>query len=151
MFNSIMEALAQHAVKQPDKLCIVDEKREYTYGEIFRLAAQCREALKEYGVGAGDYVVVECTQDAGFLVCSPACQQIRALFVPVENKAAQERTAEILRETKAKLFLYENPIEISAPMVDITTFFEKVEGISAEQLSMDYCFGEAMEPSTQVL
>ncbi len=127
MVHSIADALIQHAAEQPDKLCIVDEKREYTYGEIAQLAVKCAAALRVREIAKDDYIVVECKQDARFLICAFACQLSGVMFVPVENKAAAERTTEMLFETKAKLFLYENRIETAVSAESIETFFEAVE------------------------
>lgn len=107
MFDSIVDALRYHAERNPDRICIVDDKGENTYEDVWKLSVKCAEFMKTCGVKKGSCVVVECTQDSRFLICAFSCQLLGALFVPLENKAVKERTEEILKETNAVLFLYE--------------------------------------------
>lgn len=150
MFDSIVEALAYHAKRIPDKLCIVDEKGENTYYEIWNLTVKCARLLSEYGIRKEDYIVVECTQDARFLICAFACQLSGIRFVPVEQKAAKERADEILKETGAKIFLYVNEITQWNVSENIGLFFEKVKKTEAKTAMESPDFGTAQEV-TEVL
>lgn len=150
MFESIVEALAYHAQRTPKKFCIIDEKNENTYHDIWRLTVKCTKALVECGIQKNDYIVVECTQDAKFLVCAFACQLMGALFVPVEHKATKERIDDILKETGAKIFLYANEITQWDVSENIVDFFEKLKKIDVEIALEGYCFGK-LDDVTEVL
>lgn len=145
--GSIVEALAYHAQERPDRLCIVDEQGENTYQSIWELTLKCVKGYEKYGIAKSDSVVVECTQDARFLVCAFACQLAGAIFVPIENKATKERTKEILEETKAGLFLYAGDACGDSRGVEITAFFEETAALVLDESSRKHRFGRAADIS----
>lgn len=108
MVQSIVEAVEYFAQQTPDSLCIADENFAYTYREIWQKVEMYAEALKKRDVHKEDKIVVECTQDAKYMILCLACQRIGAVFVPVENKMILERVAQIAEDVDAKLFFTEN-------------------------------------------
>jgi len=42
------------------------------------------------GIKKGDCVMVECTQDAAFLICDFACEICGAFFAPVEHRSSDK-------------------------------------------------------------
>ena len=150
MFESIVEALAYHAKSCPHKICVVDEEREYTYADMWRLTIGVSENLKKYNVPHDGYVVVECTQDARYLVCSFACQLIGAQFVPVESKVSLDRLGEILKEVKASLYIAHNVVDSLCKTVDIDSFFDEACVISST-IELDRTFSVCKEARCEVL
>ena len=106
MADSIVEIIRDNAVKDPDRLCIVDADGEKTYAEVWNEARQKAQALSEAGVSRTDCVMVECSQKADYIISLFACNLIGAVFVAIENKAAQLRVTDIEKETDAKLFVH---------------------------------------------
>ena len=86
MYCTIIEAFVHHATCTPNKICIVDEEKEYTYSNAFERLKGIVALLREKKVRKGEAIVVECTQDADYLLLSLACQWIGAIFVPIENR-----------------------------------------------------------------
>ena len=101
MFNSIVEAIFYYAEKTPDALFAADNKQSFTYGQSKNAILRTAMDLKELGVGQGDCVVVECTQNAAYCICQQAIALIGAVFVPFDRKMAADRLAEIINETEA--------------------------------------------------
>lgn len=108
MIRSIIEALEHFSKETPDRLCIADDNSEYTYREMWQKVEIYAAALKKRNVQKEDKIVVECTQDARYLVICLACQRIGAVFVPVENKMTPEKTTQIVTDVNAKCFFTEN-------------------------------------------
>ena len=105
MHESIVEIVASHAGQSPDRLCAADKKGAYTYGELWELVKAAAGRLRSMGIKKGDFVMVECTQDAGFLACDLACELCGAIFVPVEHRASADRVGEIRKDTDARLLI----------------------------------------------
>ena len=108
MIRSIIEALEHFSKETPDRLCIADDNSEYTYREMWQKVEIYAAALNKRNVQQEDKSVVECTQDARYLVICLACQRIGAVFVPVENKMTPEKTTQIVTDVNAKCFFTEN-------------------------------------------
>lgn len=106
MIRSIIEALEHFSKETPDRLCIADDNSEYTYREMWQKVEIYAAALKKRNVQKEDKIVVECTQDARYLVICLACQRIGAVFVPVENKMTPGKNDTDCYRCKRKMFLY---------------------------------------------
>lgn len=102
--NSMVEVLAQHAETEPNNLFVTDSYGfEYTYSEAWRCVRRFAYFLKfSAGVKSGEKVMVECNQDAFFILIDLACNLIGVVFVPVENGASSDRKKSIFEETEAK-------------------------------------------------
>lgn len=108
MVQSIIEALKQYSMETPDNLCVADENFEYTYREMWQKVEMYATALIKRNVKKEDKIVVECTQDARYMMLCLACQRIGAVIVPVENKTMPEKVSQIVADVNAKYFFTEN-------------------------------------------
>lgn len=121
MRSSILDAIKQNSVNNPEKLAVIDVNGEYTYGEFYKKIKEVATALLQLDVCKGDYVVIECSQDARFLELDFACGMIGAIFVPVEKKAMESRVTEIYTETKAKCIIGQTDYSSIGKWYDINT------------------------------
>lgn len=119
-------------MRYPERLAVVDRQGEYTYAELWREARRGAAWLRRAGVDRGDCVLVECTQDARYLICDFACNLVGAYFVPVEHKAAQDRVDEIAAETQARLFLYETEYTFDGVKTGLDQFLAELDEEIAE-------------------
>ena len=105
--HSMVEVLANYAQKQTDSIFIADNSDNvFTYGETWKNVKIVAETLKTvYGIKTMDKVMVECNQDAWFLIVDFACQLIGAIFVPIENNASYDRKKTIYEETQSKIWI----------------------------------------------
>ena len=119
--QSIVEAVLKYALDNPAKVCLIDENVSYTYGEVAELVKSYCSYLKEEGVTKGDKVVVECTQNARFLIIDLALELLGAVFVPVEMNVSEDRLNSILDETNSTTHFSMariNQIEIESATLD---------------------------------
>lgn len=105
--KSIGEVIYNHAKTQPDKLCLVDDKKEYTYKQVWNYSVNVYAHLEQIGLVEKDIVMVHCTQDVDFLILFFACNLGGYIFVPVEKAASRQRVEEIIVDTGAKLYITE--------------------------------------------
>ncbi len=108
-YKSIVENLAHNAVKNPDKLCMADEKRALTYKEVWNSICGLAMELEKIGVGRENCVVVECDQSVNYMICAFAIQLLKGIFVPLERNTASGRILEIAGETEAVLHIGVRP------------------------------------------
>ncbi len=125
MHESIVEIVASHAGMDPDRFCVADKEGKHTYGELWGRSKEAALRLLDMGIGKGDCVMVECTQDAGFFVCNFACGLCGAIFVPVERRASAERVEEIRKDTDARLFLCRTAYDLPVERMSLETLLEQ--------------------------
>ena len=123
-YQSIVECIASHSYIQPDKLCLADSKKALTYKEVWSDVYGLALHLKQLGVGKGDCVVIECTQNADYMVCEFTIQLAGGVFVPLERNAAVARVEEIAGDVEAKLLIAKKPIIDTVQFMDIETVEE---------------------------
>lgn len=117
MAESIVEILAEHAKRNPDKICVASPAGEHTYARMWEQVKKVAWELGAMGIRKGTCVMVECTQDAGFLICGLACGLCGAVFVPVEHRVSEERAKNILKDTEAGLFICSTRYGLPVTMV----------------------------------
>ena len=103
--RSLADAVYRYASLRPSVYAVIDKKGPHTYEQLWDEITLCAQLLKEHGVGQGDRVVMECTQDALFLSVNLSCQLLQAIFVGVERRIAPGRLAEIVRQTEPAMLL----------------------------------------------
>jgi fatty-acyl-CoA synthase len=69
---------ASLALREPDRVGIVDELGEVTYGELHRRSNALARALRDRGVGEGDGVALMCRNHRGFVDASIAVAKLGA-------------------------------------------------------------------------
>lgn len=105
IYSSVVEAIFKHAEKKPDRLCVADTKKSYTYIQMKNIVEQTASKLSGLGVSSGKCVVVECTQDTDYCIAQQAVQLLGAVFIPTDKKISETRLFEIMSETDAVLFI----------------------------------------------
>lgn len=101
MYRSVVDAVYRNSKISPHKLAVADKEKAYTYAQLIEEINHVAGYLEKMSIGKGETVLVECTQDANFLVLDMACQLLGVIFVPIEKKAVTERIADIYKETNA--------------------------------------------------
>ncbi len=121
-FNSILEAFVKNAARTPDKLFLVEGKKQFSYREALCLAYGYAKYLETKGVKAGDCVVVKTSQTASTILCDMAVQFLDAIYVPLEKIIAVDRVNTIIEKTDAKIFISDKQMEVNAewlPLQDV--------------------------------
>ena len=127
-YPSIVENLAHHAINNPEKLCLADEKKALSYKEVWNSVCGLAMELDKRGVKRENCIVVECNQSVDYMIFDFAIQLLKAIFVPLEKNAAVSRVLEIAGDTEAVLHVGAKPIPeeklnasgLDIPHMDIT-------------------------------
>ena len=88
MVRSIVEALAEYAKVQPDKLFLADGKVELTYLDAWKCVYGYAVHLRELGIRRGDHVVVRNSQNAQLVISQLAIQLVGAVFGHSDEKCS---------------------------------------------------------------
>ena len=123
-YQSIVECIAKHSYSQPDKLCLADSKKALTYAEVWSNIYGLAQHFTAAGIKKGDCIVVECTQNADYMICEFAIQLSGAVFVPLEKNAALSRVQEITSDVDCKLYIGKKSLIEEIPFMDIKTVSE---------------------------
>lgn len=139
MNSSIIQAVKSYAAIQPEKLCMVDARRELTYAEVWKEVTGVASYLQDVGVKSVQKIVVECTQDTEFVILGLAIQLVGAIFVPLESGASIERVQGILEETEANFYFYKDKLDVSAIKLEYPCEYARKEDVfelpQAEQVA----------------
>lgn len=119
--QSIVEYIAVYASTQPDKLCLADTKKHLTYGEVWSHIHGFADHLSNLGIKKGDCILVECTQNADYMICEFAIHLAGGIFVPVERNAAIDRKKEIFEDVDGKLYIGKKAVDDTIPFLSIDT------------------------------
>ena len=123
----MVEVLAAHAARQPQALFCADPTASYSYGQGWSWARRIASALLARGLKAGDYLVVECTQDTRFLLLDMGAELAGVVFVPFERRAAQSRVSDICAEVEPALVVLDSEYEASAPRVGFDELLQEAQ------------------------
>ncbi|SHI28768.1 long-chain acyl-CoA synthetase [Anaerovibrio lipolyticus DSM 3074] len=111
--ESVVEYIFFHANKQPDKLCLVDQYGEISYGNFKNKIITTLLKLKEVGINKGDRVIVEAEHSITYLALEAAVQLLGGIFVPIENNCASTKMNTFVQRAEADLIVTIRPIQTS--------------------------------------
>ncbi len=84
------------AVRCPDRVGVIDERGELTFGELDRRSNALARALRDRGVGEGDAVALMCRNHRGFIDASIAVAKLGADLLYLNTAFAGPQLAEVL-------------------------------------------------------
>ena len=143
--KSIVEAVFLHAKETPDKLCVADAGSSYTYFEYSRKISKIARLLTDKTVGAGDKVVVKCTQNVDYLALAFGIQLIGAVFVPVEKSCSDEKLMHIAKICRAKLVFTDKTGDLNDGFMLLITDFIRESEVLEESAFLPENFPENNE------
>lgn len=104
-YNSVVEAVYNHFLNFPEKLCLVDENREIKYKDFWNEIKYVAKYLMDRGIKKNECVLIECNQSIEYCVIGFAIQYMGGIFVPIELNSAREKILSIIDSTNSKLFI----------------------------------------------
>ena len=82
LYPSVVQHIAHNSYADPERLCMADSRSAFSYGEVWSRIYGLSQRLQELGVTRERCVAVECSQNAGYMICEFAIQLLGGIFVP---------------------------------------------------------------------
>jgi acyl-CoA synthetase (AMP-forming)/AMP-acid ligase II len=95
------------AARYPDRVGIVDELGEMTYGELHRRTNVLARALAARGVGEGDGVAVMCRNHRGFVEATVAIAKLGADSLYLNTAFAGPQLVDVLAREKPRVVIHD--------------------------------------------
>lgn len=95
------------AVRHPDRVGLVDDLGELTFGEVHARSNALAHALRERGVGEGDSVAVMCRNHRGFVDVSLAVAKLGADVLYLNTAFAAPQLVDVLEREKPTLVVHD--------------------------------------------
>lgn len=104
MFESVVEAIKVCASNDPDKFCVADGDRVFTYNEFYSMISSLSSKLQRIGLTVGKHVVIQNAQNIETLVAVFAVQLCKGIAVIVDDGMPPSKVAEIAGRVSAIAF-----------------------------------------------
>lgn len=98
---------ASLAVRDPDRVGLVDELGELTFGEMHRRSNALARGLRELGVGEGDSVAVMCRNHRGFVDASVAVAKLGADLLYLNTAFAGPQLVDVLEREQPAVVIHD--------------------------------------------
>jgi fatty-acyl-CoA synthase len=98
---------ASLAVRDPDRVGLVDELGELTFGEMQRRSNALARGLAELGVGEGDSVAIMCRNHRGFVDASIAAAKLGADLLYLNTAFAGPQLVDVLEREQPTVVIHD--------------------------------------------
>ena len=105
MKRSIVDYIAEHARRSPDRVAIYFRDRTWTYRALEEAAARCRGALAAQGITAGDRVALVMSDSPEMIVAFLGIMGLGAIAAPCSTLLPAEGLAYVFKDSEAKLVI----------------------------------------------
>lgn len=99
---TVVEKLFENADRHPDKLAVIFEGEEVSYGELRDAVIRLASWFKLQGVTVGDRIVVQAAFCKWYLAACYAAHLCGAIFVPIEKNVTGETLRSVIERMGAK-------------------------------------------------
>ena len=103
--ESIVEYVAKKAGEMPEKIAVIVDDVETTYGQLYRMCQKYAEILKKSGVSHGDVIVTRASQDLAYVVIYLSIHLAGGVVCSVENNVFSNILLEIADKMRADFVL----------------------------------------------
>ena len=105
MKRSIVDYIAEHAARSPERVAIHYRDRKLSYGELEAAAARCRGALAARGIRPGERVSLVMSDSPEMIIAFLGIMGMGAIAVPCSTLLPPEGLAYVFRDSAAKLVI----------------------------------------------
>ena len=105
--TTILHQAVEH---HSDDLALVEGARQWTYASWYARVKRFAHALSELGVRPGDRVAIYLPPGESYLTTTFATQILGAVSVPVHNSGGADELALVLRDSSARILVYDGNV-----------------------------------------
>ncbi len=96
------------AIRRPDKVGLIDELGELTWGELDERSTRLAHGLQDLGVGEGDSVAVLCRNHRYFVEASTALSKLGADILYLNTAFSAKQLREVCDREQAEAIVYDD-------------------------------------------
>lgn len=108
--NSIVEALAAFAAQKPDKVAVIAERQEITYGALWKEVRGFAVYIRSCGLEKGSRVIVKAKHSIWYVVAYFGVHLAGCVFVPLEKTIGIEGMKDISEQVSASMVISDTDI-----------------------------------------
>lgn len=101
---SIVETIAGHALRQPDKTAIITCSDSISYAVLWHRIVLFAQYLHEFGAAYGACILAEEAHSIDFCVVKFAAHLLGCVFVPVDKRLPAPKVLQIIEKTSASIY-----------------------------------------------
>ena len=105
MKRSIIDYVAEHAARNPERVAVFYKDSQYSYADLEGAAARCRGALAAHGIKPGDRVSLVMSDSPEMVTAFLGIMGFGAIAVPCSTLLPPEGLAYVFKDCAAKLVL----------------------------------------------
>jgi benzoate-CoA ligase family protein len=105
MKRSIVDYIAEHAARNPDRVAIHYRDRKVSYGELVEAAARCRGALAARDIRPGDRVALVMSDSPEMVIAFLGIMSMGGIAVPCSTMLPPEGLSHLFKDSEAKLVI----------------------------------------------
>lgn len=110
--QSILESIYNHALETPDKLCVGDKVRAFTYSQFWELIKGAASHLRARGVKKGTVVAIRGCQRAEYFLGHFGVQLAGGIPCPLERGIGKNRIAQIMEGVGSSILLNDKQTDL---------------------------------------
>ena len=110
---------ASLAVRTPDRVGLIDELGELTFGELHRRSNALARGLQSLGVGEGDSVAVMCRNHRGFVDASIAVAKLGADILYLNTAFAGPQLVDVLQRERPTVVVHDEEFTALLAKADV--------------------------------
>ena len=107
---TFVDIFMQRAVETPDAPAVIDEKGQYTYGELNALTAAVAKKLVALGVKPNNFVSIMLGYQKEFLVAAIAVEKAGGAYVPLDYDYPNERLQFMMEDSESQVLITSHAI-----------------------------------------
>lgn len=133
---SIVEEVISHGNFKSDKVAVISNDKQVTYGELSELIQQAASYLNIKGIKVGDKVVLEAFPSVEFISYYFATHLLNAVAVPLDVNLSEEQYDEIRKEVEASFIITFNKEILNGTRIQLADF-SHLESLSNSQIVLE--------------
>ncbi|MBQ5591212.1 MAG: acyl--CoA ligase [Clostridia bacterium] len=106
--ESIVQAVLEKSIDNPDKIAIATGIKKITYRELSELIISFATCLKEKGIKKGSRIIIEAVELTSFFAAYLGCQLAGVIAIPIERNISIYQLQNVMELTKPALVFFKS-------------------------------------------
>lgn len=114
----ILNKINENRLKYPNIIAIIGNDGEITYSELWDKTTKFAIYLRSIGLNNSDKVILECTQNTGYVIALFGIMLAGGIAVPVEKNCDEIKLKRYIQETSSKIVMTQKSFLVNLTEID---------------------------------